>query len=113
MRGALERGTKAVYERHHDLVTEQFPRQANVGFAVAHVAVPAGPELRVRGKTDDLRHRLQQLQQAEAGSAGDVHHLPAKCARDGSGEEVRMDRIGDEGEVAGLAAVAEDRRAHP
>ena len=100
-----------VRELRLGLVPEFRSRASQVGERVADVARPSGLVPGRQAAARDLPNRCRELVHRDAAAAGHVVDPAAGGRRRGGREEVRLDRICHESEIATLLPVAVDDRA--
>ena len=113
--GGIRRGATEVLERAAQPVFERRPRlpaQVDAGAAGSSAERCSSPGRAIAyragsSKPASSRHRVEQLLHARLDAGADVHDEPAAAVR---GADERVDDVVDVHEVAGLLAVAEDRR---
>src|SRR5579859_4311883 len=104
----LEGPLQALTHVDGGLVAEQRAGRADVGQRVAHVAGACRAVLGFELLARELADVAEQLVEGRALVAGDVDHLARELLVRRRGEQVRLHRVVDVAEVAGLLAVAED-----
>src|SRR5262249_57340437 len=105
----VDRRPQAFFETVRRRVSEHRSRVLDVGGRVAYVAGPGADVNRLDGRADELGDRPRELVHRPAPSGGDVEDL----ARDLVGlarQEVRLDDLPHEREIAGLLSIAVDHR---
>src|SRR5262249_31909986 len=108
----LDRARQAGREIDGRGVAEDGPGARDVGQRVLHVAGPVGLVDGLDLAAEDVRQARDDVEERDALAAGDVEDLSGRVGRRAR-EEVRLDGVVDETEVARLMTVAVDGRAAP
>ena len=100
---------EALLEENGWLVAEDFPRAADFRLGVADVAIARGFVFGQKIFPGDFSQQVENMVERNTGAGANVKDFSER-AGGFAGEEIGLDGVFDEGEVAGLLAVAIDDR---